>query len=813
MFDNQQEQERYGNFPDPLASADIKLTKAYGLKYAKAIEGQWGSADDEGSLYYRRKKEFETSRDYASGTQDTSKYKQILNSLDPNNGDGTLLNLDWAPVPIIPKFVKIVVNKILSADPYPNVEAIDPLSQTQKDKRKNKLKAQIQTKGFLQQAKELGMNLDIDPDSLPDNLEEAEIFMDTNVKTEAEVAAQLGIQLTLDWNNFSSSVYRRAVNDLVTLGMAVVKRDNDPNYGITESYVDPSYFIHSYTEDPGMDDLVYAGHIKRITIQELKRLAGSQFTEEDYQKIAGTVKNRFQNNPSRLTHSYYDKNLQRATYGYDEYFIEVLDFEFLSVDHMYFEEKMTRHGNVGFYYKGYEYKGPAESVYDRKPVCMTNTTLYGGCYILGTKFIYNYGIKKNIPKNIHDITRTRLSYSAVAVNMRRMMPKSLVSGIQGFADQLQLSHLKLQQAIAKAKPDGLIIDIEGLENVQLGKGGDLQPLEIQDIYEQTGVFYYRSKNPEGGFQNPPVRSIENGIRNINELIGIYNHNLRLIRDATGINEVMDGSSLKGDQLVGVRNQQLAAGNNAIYDITHCSVVLYKKVAEDVIRCLQIIPEESVLYRIYANAIGETNMSILSSFKDLPMYNFGVRVVSNMDDLDKQYMEQNIQIALSQQEIDLEDAIAIRNLHDIDQAERLLIVRRKKRNKEKQAIAMQNIQAQSQSNAQAQAQAFEIEARKKQMESELEIQKMQIESKIKAQLMELQHQYDKEIQAMKASIVTQQTQGQLAFRASLEDKKDDRKDQRVDIQTAAQSKLISQRQGKREELNDNSDPLAQIFGNQ
>ena len=157
MFDNQQENERYGNFPDPLASPETKASKSYGLKYAKAIEGQWGSSDDEGSLYYRRKKEFETNRDYANGTQDTSRYKQILNSLDPNNGDGSLLNLDWSPVPIIPKFVKIVVNKILSADPYPNVEAVDPLSQSEKDKRKNKLKGQIMTRDFLMKAKELGI--------------------------------------------------------------------------------------------------------------------------------------------------------------------------------------------------------------------------------------------------------------------------------------------------------------------------------------------------------------------------------------------------------------------------------------------------------------------------------------------------------------------------------------------------------------------------------------------------------------------------------------------------------------------------------
>ena len=812
MFDNQQENERYGNFPDPLASPEIKASKSYGLKYAKAIEGQWGSSDDEGSLYYRRKKEFETNRDYANGTQDTSRYKQILNSLDPNNGDGSLLNLDWSPVPIIPKFVKIVVNKILSADPYPNVEAVDPLSQSEKDKRKNKLKGQIMTRDFLMKAKELGIATDVDPESIPESLEEAEIFMDTNVKTEAEVAAQLATQMTLNWNNFHDTTYRRAVSDLVTNGMAVVKRNNDPNHGITEEYVDPSYFIHSYTEDHNFDDMVYAGHIKRITIQELKRLAGEQFDEETYEKIAKTVRNRFQNNPSRLTHSYYDKNLQRATYGYDEYFVEVLDFEFLSIDKMYFEEKETRHGHTGFYYKGHEYKAPTESVYERQPHCMTNTTLYGGSFIIGTKYVFNYGLQKNIPKNIHDITKTKLSYHVISTNLRRMMPKSLVSGIISFADQLQLSHLKLQQAIAKAKPDGLIIDIEGLENVQLGRSGSLEPLELQDIYEQTGVFYYRSKNPEGGFQNPPVRAIDNQIRNINELIGIYNHNLRMIRDATGINEVMDGTSPKGDQLVGVRQQQLAAGNNAIYDITHSAQVLYKRVAEDVIKCLQIIPEGSVLYRIYSNAIGETNMGILSSFKDLPMYNFGVRVVAAMDDMDRQYMEQNIQIALGQQEIDLEDAIAIRNLRDVDQAERLLILRRKKRIKQKQEAQMQNIQAQAQANAQTQQQSTQLELQKKQAEAQLEMQKIQMEAKIKAQMMQLQHQYDKEIQAMKSQIVLAQTQGGNSFRQNLEFMKEDRKDERIEKQAVEQSKLISQRQGKREELEDGDD-LAQIFNNQ
>jgi len=791
-------------FPDPLAEQPQKLTKQYGLQYAKAIYSQWGGVEIDGSLYAKRWREFEISRDYANGTQDTSIYKQILTSLDPNNGDGALLTLDWTPVPIVPKFVKIVTNKILSAKMYPNVEAIDPISQTEKDQQKAKLKFAIENKQQFQEAKELGLQVDVDVESLPDTTEEAEIFLDSNIKTAAEIASQIATRLTLSWNDFDERIYRRNVEDLVTVGMAVVKRENDPNYGIVTKYVDPAYFVHSYTDDPNFSDIVYAGHIQRLSISELKRIAGDQFTEEEYKNMARTVMNRYGNNPNRFDNTSYDNNLDRYNYGYDEYTVNIMDFEFVSVDNVIFEKKTSAYGNIGFYYKGTKYNAPSNSVYDREAIYMQNATLYGGTFIIGTNYIYNYGLKKNVPKNVHDLSRTRMSYSAVATNIRRMIPKSMVSGVIGFADQLQLSHLKIQQAIAKAKPDGLLVDIEGLENVQLGRGGELQPLDIQDIYEQTGVFYYRSKNPEGGFQNPPVRPLDNSIRNINELIALYNHYLRMIRDATGINEVMDGTSPKGEQLVGVRQQALAAANNALYDITNASLVLYRRVCEDIVKCLQIVPPKSILFQAYENAIGKENMKVLSSFSNLPMYNFGVRVVSDMNEVDRAYLEQNIQVALSQREIDLEDAIAIRQLKDIDQAERLLVVRRKKRIKQQQEIASQNSQMQAQMNQQTAMATSQGKMQEEQMRAQLEAQKIQLESQAKAQLMQLEYQLKMQLEDLKGRYGVAEQQIESGVKQNLEKEKEDRKDDRVKKQAVQQSKLISQRKGERPELVEETD---------
>tara|TARA_Y100000401_G_scaffold77893_1_gene63512 strand:- start:946 stop:3381 length:2436 start_codon:yes stop_codon:yes gene_type:complete len=794
-----------GKFPDPLVSKDIKDDVAYGLKYAKAIESQWNATNEENSLQEKRRRTFERNRDYAQGVQNTTIYKRLLTSLDPNAGDGSLLNLDYTPVPILPKFVRIVVNKILSRNPYPNLEAIDPLSSSEKDREKNRLRMQVAMKDELKKLKQEtgGLVLDKDPESLPDTLEEAEIFLETNVKTDAEISAQIATAMTLSWNNFNDGTFRRCVNDLAALGMAVVKRHNDPNYGITTEYVDPCKFIHSYTEDPNFDDITYAGSIRTIPIQELKRLAGDQLTEEDYKKIAKKAKG----NKSDAYQSNYDPATKRSGYGYDDHTVQILDFEFLSVDCMFFEEKTNRHGNTNFFYEGYSYKEKLNSMTERIAHKMDVTTVYEGMYIMGTDYVINYGQKHNIPKNIHDISKAKLSYSVVATNIGKMMPKSMVDSCIGFADMLQITHLKIQQAIAKAKPDGLIIDIEGLEGVEIGKGGELQPLDLHDIYEQTGVFYYRSKNAEGGFQNPPIREIGNTIRNINELIALYNHYLRLIRDATGINEAMDASSPKGEDLVGVREQAIAAGNNAIYDITNASMILYKKVCEDVVKCLQIIPPDSTLRTIYENAIGKENMKVLSSFSDLPMYNFGVQVHKEMESAEKQYLEQSIQIALGQKELDLEDAMMIRSMKDINQAERLLVVKRKKRQKEQQQMAQQNSQMQQQQAQQTAQQGAQLKQQEMQLQAQLDAQQVQIKAQAEIQVATALHELHKEIETIKAQATLGFKTDDQEFKEKIEVLKEDRKDDRLMVQTGQQRALQNERMNMQSpQQNINADEL-------
>ena len=788
-------------FPDPLVDRSVKETNEYGLKYAQAIMSQWGDVTKDQSLLRNRQRIFERNEKYAKGVQDTSIYMQLLTSLDPSNGDGSFLNLDFTPVPILPKFVRIVVNKILSKKPYPNVQAVDPFSSTEKDVHKRKVEMQIQQKEAIKQlAQKLGKPTK-SIDALPDTLEESELILSQTVKASSEIAAQIGTSLTLEWNDYEDTVFRRNVEDLVQFGIAITKRTNDPNYGLRTDYVHPKRFIHSYTEDPNFSDLVYAGHMRKITISELRRISAGQIDEEGLNKIAQKAARMYNYDFSSIDRTDYDNNLNQFKYAYDAYMVEVLDFEFISVDKMCFESKESKYGNTGFYMKPSGYKAPESSVFSREVKHLDVETVYAGSYVVGCDFVFNYGLQTNVPKNMYDITRAKMSYSVVATNLNSMIPKSMVDSCIGFADQLQLTHLKIQQAIAKAKPDGIIIDIEGLENVQLGKGGELKPLELHDIYEQTGVFYYRSKNPEGGFQNPPIREIGNSIRNINEFIALYNHYLRMIRDATGINEVMDASSPKGDALVGVREQALAAGNNAIYDITNASMVMYKKVCEDIVKCLQVIPRESILYKAYENAIGKENMGLLTVFRDLPMFNFGIKVEKELDEIEKSYLEQNIQISLSQREIDLEDAIMIRRQKDIQLAEQLLVLRRRKRMMTNQQMAMQNSQQQAQIQAQVAQAASQAKAQEYQIKSQLDAQMRSLEHQLEMQRLAFEMQSKKEIEMIRAQAMLGVRSDDKDFKEKLETLKEDRKDERVDIQAAKQSQLISQRKGLRGEIDE------------
>lgn len=787
-----------GNFPNPFASPEEKAERKYGLQYKKAIEAQWELRANSDSFYLNRVKEFEINRDYAAGRQNVDIYKQILDSLNNNDNDKSLLNLDWRPVPIIPKYVNIVLNKALDRQPRPNLEAVDPVSLTEKDKKRARLKALAKNKDLVQMAEQAGLKTEMPSNEIPETTEEAEIFAETSLKTNGEIAAELGAEMTLRWCDFDDNLLRRFTRDLVEIGMAVPMRFNDPTYGITVRYIDPSRFVHSYTEDDFFKDITYGGHVEQMTITEFKRIVKDNISQDEIKKIAGLYKSRYSNKKDKF--GWTDRNSTEPPHRqpHDEFLIDVVFFQYKTVETQYFEEKSNKYGNKGFYKKGSKYKAPKKSIFERKPYKMDYEVTYSGLGVIGFDQVYNYGKDQNMPRNMHDISRTCLRYHPVAIQLRDMMPTSIPSKTRGDADMLQLTHLKWQQALAKAKSDGFALNQSKLENVTYA-GKKIDPLEVIDIFEKTSVLLYRDEEVDGQRGGSPITPLSQHNTIFQDLAATYNQYIKKIQDATGVNEAMDASSPKGEQLVGVREQAIQAGNNATYDITIAMKYLYGEVVKDVVKCLQVLPSDSALYSVYEKAIGTVNMKVLSDFKKLPMSNFGVTVRLNMDEAQRAYLEQNIQVSLSKGELDIEDAIAIRELQNIDQAERLLVIRRNRRMKRNQQMQLENIQAQSQQTAQAAQAKAQSDAQFEQVKSQLDMQKEQQEHEFR--MREMAYKYDREekLKAMEVSNNRFEKQTEEQNIREREREREDRKDKRQKDQAVDASHMVEQRKDKAPKL--------------
>ena len=361
---------------------------------------------------------------------------------------------------------------------------------------------------------------------------------------------------------------------------------------------------------------------------------------------------------------------------------------------------------------------------------------------------------------------------------------------------IQLTHLKLQQVMSRMVPDGVYLDADGLAEVDLGNGTNYNPQEALNMFFQTGSIIGRSLTSEGDM-NPgkvPIQEITSGSggNKINALIGNYNYYLQMIRDVTGLNEARDGSMPDKNALVGVQKLAAANSNTATRHILQSGLFLTSQIAEGLSLRISDILEYSPTKEAFIQAIGAHNVGTLEEMSELHMYDFGIFIELAPDEEEKQLLENNIQQALAQQGIELEDAIDVREIKNIRLANQLLKIRRKKKLERDQQVAQQNIQAQAQANAQAQQVAAQAEVQKQQaltqskaqleqVEAQLELQKLQAEAALKKELMNHEFQINMKLKEMEIESLKQK-----------ETNKEDRKDERTRIQASQQSELIDQR---------------------
>jgi len=770
-------------FPSQVVSDIEKVSYDYGLKVAKAIEQEWYSDNQSArgsnyNMHGHNQRNFHKLRLYARGEQSIQKYKDELSI----NGDLSYLNLDWKPVPIIPKFVDIVVNgmadkaydiKAFSQDPFGVQKRTDYMESILKDMRTQKLNNYV--------GEAFGVNLyENDPETLPKSEEELKLHMQLTYKQAVELAEEQALNVLFEGNKYDL-IKKRFYYDLTVLGIGAVKTNFNTSQGITIDYVDPADLVYSYTESPYFDDIYYAGELKEIPINELAKQF-PHLTEEDLKEIQ--EKNNYK----------YDN--YTAYNNKDNNKVKVLYFDYKTYMNQVYKIKETATGLEKAIEKDDTFNPPENENVNFSKLQNNVECLYEGAYIVGAQKLLKWEMSKNMMRPKSDYTKVKMNYSIVAPRMYKGRIESLVSRITGFADMIQLTHLKIQQVMSRMVPDGVYLDADGLAEIDLGNGTNYNPQEALNMFFQTGSVIGRSMTQDGDI-NPgkvPIQEIRNssGGNKLQALIGNYNYYLQMIRDTTGLNEARDGSTPDSNALVGVQKLAAANSNTATRHILQSGLYLTSEVAESLSLRISDVIEYSPTKDAFIHAIGAHNVATLEEMSNLHLYDFGIFLELAPDEEEKALLENNIQQALQQKNIDLEDAIDLREIRNVSLANQLLKIRRKEKEAKDRQLQQQNIQMQTQANTQAAQNAAQLEAQKEQMlaqtkaqlaqlQVQLDAQKLQQEADIKKELMQLEFQMNMQLKSL-------ETQGLQ----SREKEKEDRKDERTRIQASQSSELIDQR---------------------
>ena len=768
-------------FPSQTVSDAEKLSYDYGMKVAKAIETEWFNEDRSNNKYRTNYNDFHKLRLYARGEQSIQKYKDELSI----NGDLSYLNLDWTPVPIVSKFVDIVVNgmaqrtydiKAFSQDAYGVSKRTEYMESILNDMRTRELDA------FSQQA--FGISLaENDPSILPDSEEELQLHMQLNYKQAVEIAEEQALNVLFEGNNYELTK-KRVYYDLTVLGIGAVKTSFNTSEGVVIDYVDPANLVYSYTDSPYFDDIYYAGEVKSIPVNELAK----QFPHLSESDLEDIMKNKNYNRNNYNTRYTSDKE--------DTNTVQVLYFNYKTYMNEVYKIKETGTGADKIIPKDDSFNPPENKEGGYSKLLRSVEVLYEGALILGTDKLLSWGMAKNMVRPKSNFTKVKMNYAIVAPRMYDGKIDSLVKRITGFADMIQLTHLKLQQVMSRMVPDGVYLDADGLAEIDLGNGTNYNPQEALNMFFQTGSVIGRSFTQDGDI-NPgkvPIQEITSGSggNKMQALIGTYNYYLQMIRDVTGLNEARDGSMPDKNALVGIQKIAAANSNTATRHILQAGLFLTAETAECLSLRISDIIEYSPTKEAFIQSIGVHNVATLEEMSELHLYDFGIFIDLMPDEEEKARLENNIQMALQQQSIELEDAIDLREIKNIKLANQMLKIRRKKKQEKDLAIQQQNIQMQSQSNTQAAQAAAQIEVQKNQALSQGKAQLLQAEAQLEAQKMQQEVEYKKQLMQLEFQMNMQLKNLEVQGAKSREKEKEDRKDERTKIQATQQSEMIEQR---------------------
>jgi hypothetical protein len=696
------------------------------LAYVKAAYKEFNGMN--GKIFYGARYTYATIRDYAMGTQSISKYKRMLDVSESEND--SWLNIDWSVLPVVSRFRRLALAKLSKRSYNITATPIDIMSQQEVQGYRAKQEVKIRMRSELQSmnsplAQENVFKME---DGAPRDMEELQIHMDFSYKHKLGEEIEEVIKNVLNINDYDE-IRNKLLEDSFDFGVCGVK-EYVLDGVVRLRHVRPENVITSYCMNRDFSDAQHVGELRMMSLSDIRRQAQEEFTEEQYYDIAEKFVNSFQN-PSAMPPK------RGVGSDYDSFQIPVLDLEFISINSMDIESRIDKRGN--------QIKRVFSKNRKRKANDYTTThykVIYKVKFIVGTEYLFDYGLCTNMKRERANMTETSMSYHLFAPEFYDMRASSIMEQVIPIADSIQLNWFKLQNAIAIARPKGIQIALDAIENIPLGSGGaELTPKEVLDLFNKKGTLVYRYLDPSG---NPspykPIEEIENGLgRDVTTYYDLITRNMQMLRDITGLNEYVDGSTIDPRTLSNVTRLAEEASNNALFACVQADRMILERVAKSVIVRIQDLIKFKTYHPSYKTALGVETIDYLSGGVDFSYREFGIKIEDKPDIVEREKLKNMAGQYIAAGLIEFEDFVLIENSDNLKKAQYILAYRLKKRKEEKLRESMllqqQNAAVQQQSvAAKGEADIARIEA---ELGMKMELEKLKGE--IKAQLEQLKSQ--------------------------------------------------------------------------
>jgi hypothetical protein len=694
MSDNNPVNKEILNFH--LGNSRLKRDVAEGLKISKFLQRAYNSG-----YFNRRNKKFEKNRKFSRGKQPMAEFLDLLNV----DGKEAFVNLDMKAPAIAPKFMQVIIGGFMKRDEKVRATAVDPISVERKkydrDEAEFRMNFGDEVRGIEDQ---VGVKLMPEGDFTPEDYDELELYFGLEYQMPEEILFEKGSDFVF-YENGWPVIKRKLLEDIAETGLGATKVTTTAGGKINIRRVVPENSFYGFSNYDDFRDVSFIGEIISMKLVDIRNTY-PDMPEEKIFLLAQKAKQYTQ------TVKWDDRFRYSIDRPYDDWSVDVLDYEIKTIDSMMYQAKTNKYGNLTAVDR--KDKAPQRLGDNKELITRDMYVIYRGVYVLNSDTMLEWGVAKNMikPSSTKEMANAYFSYSVYMHENLDLENMAIPERMETSIRQMTLAHLKIQQLIAKLRPSGLIIDIDSLSDINIGQAKALTPLELQSVYDQTGNIYYKRRTEDGDSINQvPIQEAPNSgsVSQIQQLIMVYNHYLDRLRDEIGVNEYREGAAINPKTGLGVQQSQIQASNNATDFIYDAYLNIYEQTAFKI----SLLLYDSVLYG------GKQYEDYLSPDK-IKGKAFDVKIEVMPDERERQFLESMIQTALSAGMIEFEDAFRVRSIKNVKLAEMYLTKAKKNKQKEDMQKAQQN----SQMNAQSQQQSIQAKA-----QADMQLEQMQGQTKV------------------------------------------------------------------------------------